>query len=168
MISTEWWLAQSVGDGVDDRPAVVRALSAMAAEDAMAERADSERLARIEDERDAKLAALRTLGIGHGHVSMLGLHLQEAAGRVEELEDQLRRAKTVRDGLAGDWQRLHTRLADAASLATRSRVAALPLDGDDLLTRDHLVAEQRREDRPLTRARARTALARIRQLDAGA
>jgi hypothetical protein len=155
------WLGEMVGS--DDRPAVARAMAAAAIDDAVAERADGERLAKIEDEREAKLAALRVLGVGAGQVSMLGLQLQEAAARADDLRDQLQRAEVVRDQLHADWQRLSTTLENASALATRS--SALTLDGEDLLTREHLLAETRRQDAPLTAARARTANARVRQLD---
>jgi hypothetical protein len=159
---TIMWLDGMVGS-VDDRSAVVRGLSAMAAEDAEAEKAESKRLARAEDEREAKLAALRMLGVRAGRVSQLGLKLSEADAKVDDLKDQLQRAQQERDDLQATWRDLTEQMAIAQDVATRS-TAMLSLDGVDLLARDR---KQRAEDASLTAARAGSALARIRQLDRG-
>jgi hypothetical protein len=160
MTDTMAWLDARTGG--ERPPALQRGFAAMAGEDAQAEKAEGARLARVEDERTAKLTALRALGIGAGQVSMMGKQLQEAEARVDELRDELKRAEKLRDDKAGDWQWLQQQLGEAVQLATRSATATVTLDGTDLLERDR---RQRQADAPLTAARACSALARIAELD---
>lgn len=146
------WLDARAGS--DDRPAVQRAIAAMALEDAAdAARAD-QRQAAAADAAEAKLTALRALGVGAGQMSAMALQVSEAEGRVAELRDQLARAERTAAALRAPYQELVMRLGEARELASRSVTVT---GNPDLLA----PARKTLDDERLLRARAALALRRI-------
>jgi len=162
-VETIAWLDERTGG--QRAPAIQRAMAAGAVDDAQAERSESERRARLEDQHDARLLAMRSLGIGAGHMTGLGLQLGEASAKCDDLKAQLQRAEMARDQLRESWAELNQRLADASELAQRSAILTTVTGGPDLLAEAKDAMRRAQEDAPLIRARARSALARIAQLD---
>lgn len=111
----------SMGGGPDTRSPLLRQMSGFAADDARATAEDARRAQEAEDKRTAWLHGLHAAGTSPAELSRAQHDVSEQASVVQDLEEQLARAKRALKSRRAVLGNIAERSAAAAGMASRAQ-----------------------------------------------